>query len=264
MPRGPAVVTGASSGSAGRTRRASPRRGHPLIARRAPRRPARGAGGMGARSPRGRDPDRRRPTSPPRRVSRSAARRSTAGGVPEVVVLNAGFGSSGPLWTLDRARAVGDGAAQLRRGRRSRAPTSLPGMVERGRGRPRGHELGRRVAAGPLHGDLRGDQGLRAAPAPRRSPRSCAAPACARSPSARDRRAPSSRCPGAGRPRRGIPFDDVDMVVRATWRALARGRSRVPTGGSSRARPACSGAACCRVARSCRLGRPHAPPPRAR
>ncbi len=29
---------------------------------------------------------------------------------------------------------------------------------------------------------------------------------------------------------RGVPFDDVDLVVRATWRALAHGRSRVPTG----------------------------------
>ena len=31
-----------------------------------------------------------------------------------------------------------------------------------------------------------------------------------------------------------IPFDDVDLVVRATWRALAAGRRRAPTGLVSR------------------------------
>ena len=31
-----------------------------------------------------------------------------------------------------------------------------------------------------------------------------------------------------------IPFDDVDLVVRATWRALAAGRRRAPTGVVSR------------------------------
>ena len=37
-----------------------------------------------------------------------------------------------------------------------------------------------------------------------------------------------------GPPTPWIPFDDVDLVVRATWRALAAGRRRAPTGLVSR------------------------------
>jgi hypothetical protein len=40
---------------------------------------------------------------------------------------------------------------------------------------------------------------------------------------------------GASTTPAGVPFDDVDLVVRATWKALARGRSRVPTGIVARA-----------------------------
>ncbi len=36
--------------------------------------------------------------------------------------------------------------------------------------------------------------------------------------------------PGSDGSHAVIPFDDVDLVVRATWRALAGGRSRAPTG----------------------------------
>ncbi len=43
---------------------------------------------------------------------------------------------------------------------------------------------------------------------------------------------------------RRVPFDDVDLVVRATWRALAAGRRRAPTGVVSRAQPARRGACC--------------------
>ena len=82
---------------------------------------------------------------------------------PEVVVLNAGFGSRGRLWELERERqsamvrlnclAVVDLAAHV-----------LPGMVARGSGRAGGGQLRGGLAAGSLHGHLRGDEGLRAAP----------------------------------------------------------------------------------------------------
>jgi short-subunit dehydrogenase len=35
---------------------------------------------------------------------------------------------------------------------------------------------------------------------------------------------------GAGASYRWVPFDDAELVVRATWRALARGRRRAPAG----------------------------------
>lgn len=152
---------------------------------------------------------------------------------PEVVVLNAGFGSRGALWTLDRRReadmvrlncvAVVDLAAH-----------ALPAMVRRGRGAlvvvssaaawqpvpymatysaTKAFDLafGEAVAH-----ELRGT-GVRAVavcPGPTRTEFSVAG--------------------GAGTSRWTIPFDEPELVVRATWRALAAGRGRAPAGLVSR------------------------------
>ena len=260
MPRGPAVVTGASSGLGRAYAESLAARGHPLIAvaRRADR--LEELAGMGARSPRGRDPDRRGRPRHRGGSRRSAGTRSTAADVPEVVVLNAGFGSSGPLWTLDRAResemvrlncvAVVNLAAHV-----------LPGMVERGRGAlvvmssaaawqpvpfmatyaaTKAFEL---HLAEALAEELRGTgvHAIAVCPGPTRTEFSLS---------------------GGGQASTGIPFDDVDMVVRATWRALARrpqprahrGRrarqhAREPPAAAPRGRPD---------------RRPHAPPADAR
>lgn len=154
---------------------------------------------------------------------------------PEVLVLNAGFGSRGRLWTLDRAResemvrlncvAVVDLAVH-----------ALPGMVAAGRGAlvvvssaaawqpvpymatyaaTKAFELHWTEA---LAQELRGT-GVRAVavcPGPTRTEFTLSAGA-----------APSSFSSA-------VPFDDPEMVVRATWRALAAGHRRAPTGLVSR------------------------------
>ena len=153
---------------------------------------------------------------------------------PEVVVLNAGFGTHGPLWELDRAReaemvrlncvAVVDLAAHV-----------LPAMVARRRGalvvvssaaawQPIPYTATYAATkAFELHlieavaVELRGT-GVRALAV-------CPGPTRTEFTLSTDRR------PG----RRGVPFDDPQMVVRAAWRALAAGRSRAPTGVVARA-----------------------------
>ncbi len=153
---------------------------------------------------------------------------------PEVVVLNAGFGSSGPLWALDRAResemvrlncvAVVDLAAHV-----------LPLMVESRTGAlvvvssaaawqpvpfmatyaaTKAFELHFTEA---LAEELRGTgvTALAVCPGPTRTEFSLSG--------------------GAQTSHWAIPFDDVEMVVRATWRGLAGRRSRVPTGVVARA-----------------------------
>ena len=149
---------------------------------------------------------------------------------PDVVVLNAGFGTHGPLWELDRARqtdmvrlncaAVVDLAAH-----------ALPRMVARGAGalvvvssaaawQPVPYMATYAATkAFALHfaeavaEELRGT-GVRAVAV-------CPGPT----------RTEFTMLTGAERTLRwSIPHDDVDLVVRATWRALAAGRRRAPTG----------------------------------
>jgi len=88
-----------------------------------------------------------------------------AAGAREVAVLNAGFGASGPAWTIDRARqsemvrlnceAVTDLAAHV-----------LPGMVERGAGasgggaRPTASDPAAPRHARPAGGKSLDDQGV--------------------------------------------------------------------------------------------------------
>ena len=148
---------------------------------------------------------------------------------PDVVVLNAGFGSRGRFWELERERqaamvrlnclAVVDLAAHV-----------LPGMVARGGGAlvvissaaawqpvpfmatyaaTKVFEL-HLVEA--LSEELRGTgvRALAVCPGPTRTEFSM-----------------SSEADPA---HWAIPFDDVDLVVRAAWRALAAGRRRAVTG----------------------------------
>jgi short-subunit dehydrogenase len=153
---------------------------------------------------------------------------------PEVVVLNAGFGSHGPLWEAPREResqmarlncvAVVDLAAHV-----------LPGMVAAGRGAlvvvssaaawqpvpymatyaaTKAFELHFTEA---LAEELRGTgvKALAVCPGPTRTEFSVAS-------------SPGNWTSGA------VPRNDVDLVVRATWRALAAGRRRAPTGATAR------------------------------
>jgi short-subunit dehydrogenase len=156
---------------------------------------------------------------------------TAAGTAPEVVVLNAGFGSSGPVWRLDREReadivrlnclAVVDLAAHV-----------LPAMVARGQGTlvvvssaaalqpvpfmatyaaSKAFELSFTEAVGE---ELRGT-GVRAiavCPGPTRTEFALAAGG-----------------EGAGTTWT-VPLDDPSTVVRATWKALDRGRRFVATG----------------------------------
>lgn len=169
--------------------------------------------------------------------------RAAADALPDpvaVAVLNAGFGSRGPLHTLDRAReadmarlncvAVVDLAAHL-----------LPGMVARDAGaivvvssaaawQPvpfmatyAATKVFGLSLAEALHAELRrtGVRVLAVCPGPTRTDFSVSA--------------------GEGdRLRMRVPHDDPERVVRATWRALARDRRRVPTGPVARATAAAS------------------------
>jgi short-subunit dehydrogenase len=157
------------------------------------------------------------------------------GPVPDIAILNAGFGTHGPLWSQDRERqvemvrlncvAVVDTAVHV-----------LPGMVARGGGAlvvvssaaawqpvpfmatyaaTKAFELHLTEA---LAEELRGTgvRALAVCPGPTRTEFTLVAS-------------------GPRPSRSAIPFDDVDLVVRATWRALAAGRSRAPTGLVARA-----------------------------
>lgn len=228
MARGPAVVTGASSGLGRAFAESLAARGHPLIAvaRREERLLELAAWARERHGVETRIVVADLATEEGLALCREAIDREAE--PPEVVVLNAGFGSSGPLWTLDRAResemvrlncvAVVNLAAHV-----------LPAMVERGRGTlvvmssaaawqpvpfmatyaaTKAFELHLTEA---LAEELRGTgvHAIAVCPGPTRTEFSLS---------------------GGGQASTGIPFDDVNMVVRATWKALARGRSRVPTG----------------------------------
>lgn len=228
-PRGPAFVTGASSGLGWAYADALAARGHPLIV--AARREER----LRALARRARE---RHGVATTIVVADLATEEGLgacraaldAGPPPEVAVLNAGFGSHGRLWQLDRRReadmvrlncvAVVDLAAHV-----------LPGMVARGAGAlvvvssaaawqpvpymatyaaTKAFELHLTEA---LAEELRGT-GVRAiavCPGPTTTEFTVAA--------------------GGGHTVHwAVPMDDVDLVVRATWRALAAGRRRAPTG----------------------------------
>jgi short-subunit dehydrogenase len=228
-PRGPALVTGASSGLGWAYADSLAARGHPLIvvARREERlralaRRARELHGVEAR-----------PVVADLASDEGLAACRAAlddGPAPDVVVLNAGFGTHGALWELDRAReaqmvrlncvAVVDIAAH-----------ALPRMVARGGGAlvvvssaaawqpvpfmatyaaTKAFEL---HFAEAVAEELRGT-GVRAVAV-------CPGPT----------RTEFTMSTGSERTLRwSIPHDDVDLVVRATWRALAAGRRRAPTG----------------------------------
>lgn len=234
MSRGPALVTGASSGLGRAFAESLASRGHPLIA----------VARRGERLRELADWALRVHGVPTRVVAADLASEDglaacraaidEAGEALEVAVLNAGFGTSGAFATLDRERAtemvrlncgaVVDLAAHV-----------LPGMVARGAGAlvvvssaaawqpvpfmatyaaTKAFELHLTEA---IAEELRGS-GVRAiavCPGPTRTEFTMSA--------------------GGSTTPRGIPFDDADLVVRATWRALARGRSRAPTGVVSRA-----------------------------
>ena len=229
MTRGLAVVTGASSGLGRAYAESLAARGHPLmvVARRGER--LRDLAGWG-RERHGVEAEvvvADLATEEGLATCRAAL--SGAPAPPEVVVLNAGFGSRGRAWERERAResemvrlncvAVVDLATHV-----------LPGMVAAGRGAlvvvssaaawqpvpfmatyaaTKAFELHWTEAVAE---ELRGT-GVRAVavcPGPTRT---------------------EFTLSGGGPPTSpAIPFDDVDMVVRATWRALAAGRRRAPTG----------------------------------
>lgn len=233
MTRGAALVTGASSGLGRAFAESLAARGHPLIAvaRREDR--LRELADL-ALSVHG--VDTRVVVADLATEEGLAACRAAvdAAGPLDVAVLNAGFGASGDFASIDRARqsemvrlncvAVTDLAAHV-----------LPAMVARGTGAvvvlssaaawqpvpymatyaaTKAFELHLTEA---IAEELRGT-GVRAiavCPGPTRTEFTMSA--------------------GAGTTMRGVPFDDVDLVVRATWRALAAGRSRVPTGLVARA-----------------------------
>lgn len=227
--RGPALVTGASSGIGWAYADALAARGHPLIvvARREERlralaRRARELHGVDAR-PVVADLT----TAAGLAACRAAVDEAPA---PDVAILNAGFGSHGPLWELDRAReadmvrlncvAVVDLAAH-----------ALPRMVARGSGAlvvvssaaawqpvpfmatysaSKAFEL---HFAEALSEELRGTgvRALAVCPGPTRTEFVMSAGS-------------------DGTVHWAVPMDDVDLVVRATWRALRAGRRRAPAG----------------------------------
>lgn len=156
-----------------------------------------------------------------------------AGRTVEVAVLNAGFGTRGRLAELDREREIDEiqlnciGVVDL-------GLHVLPGMVERGEGAlivvssaagflPIPHMATYSATkafelrwAEALAGELRGTgvQAIAVCPGPTKTEFSTGA--------------------GGKNPYKGIPLNSAEDVVEATWLALERGRSRVPTGAVSR------------------------------
>jgi len=227
-PRGAALVTGASSGLGRAYAESLAARGHPLllVARREGR-----LRELAAWAERVHGVDARVLVADLATEGGLAACRDAidAGPPPGLAILNAGFGDHGAVHAADRARlaemvrlncvAVVDLAAHV-----------LPGMVARGAGAlvvtssaaawqpvpymatyaaTKAFELHLTEA---IAAELRGT-GVRAL----------------------------AVCPGPTRTEFGlhsgstgthwaIPFDDADLVVRATWRALAGGRPRAATG----------------------------------
>lgn len=227
MSSGTALVTGASSGLGRAYPESLARRGHPLVL-------------VARREDRLRELAERARREHGVAASVVAADLATEAGLaatraaidehrPALLVLNAGFGAHGPLWTIDRVRlddmvrlnclAVVDLAAH-----------ALPAMVARGSGavvvmssaaawQPvPGMALYAATKAFELHltealaEELRGTgvRALAVCPGPTRTEFTMAA--------------------GMGVASWAVPYDDVDLVVRATWRALAAGRRRAAVG----------------------------------
>jgi uncharacterized protein len=231
--RGLAIVTGASSGIGLAFAGSLADRGHPvlLVARREDRlrviaETLTREHGVSARicvadlaTPEGRT------------LCRNAV--DAAGRPVEVAVLNAGFGTRGRLAELDREREIDEiqlnclGVVDL-------GLHVLPGMVQRNQGSlivvssaagflpiphmatysaTKAFELRWTEA---LAGELRGTgvQAIAVCPGPTKTEFSTGA--------------------GGKNPYKGIPQNSADDVVEATWLALERGRSRVPTGAVAR------------------------------
>ncbi len=228
MSRGPAVVTGASSGLGRAYAVSLAARGHPLlvVARREER-----LRELADEVARDHGVETRIVVADLAREEglATAAAAVAEGETPEVLVLNAGFGSRGRLWERDPGREADmvrlNCVAVVDLGARA-----LPRMVAAGRGAvvvvssaaawqpvpfmatyaaTKAFELHWTEA---LAEELRGT-GVRAVAV-------CPGPT----------RTEFTLSGGGGSTYPGIPFDDVDMVVRATWRALAGGRRRAPTG----------------------------------
>jgi short-subunit dehydrogenase len=232
-PRGPALVTGASSGLGWAYADGLAARGHPLVvvARREER--------LRALARRARELHGVEVTPVVADLATDeglAACRAAldAAAPPDVAILNAGVGTHGRFWELDREReaamvrlncvAVVDLAAHV-----------LPRMVARGAGAlvvvssaaafqpvpftatyaaTKAFEL--RLAEA-LAEELRGTgvRALAVCPGPTRTEFTMSAGT-------------------EGTLSWAVPMDDVDLVVRATWRALAAGRRRAPTGFAAR------------------------------
>ena len=233
MTRGLAVVTGASSGIGRAYAESLAARGYPLllVARRAERLRELAAWATATHGVEAGTVVADLATEEGLAACRQAI--DDHGGPVEVAILNAGFGASGAFSEIDRGRqadmvrlncvAVVDLAAHV-----------APRMVAQGYGAlvvvssaaawqpvpgmatyaaTKAFEL---HLAEALSEELRGT-GVRALAV-------CPGPTSTE----------FSMSSGASSTHPLIPFDDVDLVVRATWRALAAGRRRAPTGLVSR------------------------------